>query len=136
MAVNNNSTLAVNYGSDLSCVSDIDPAAYEVSGRLLLGQALSRRLMTPRGRLLEDANYGFDLTQYVNSDLAPVDLAQIRAGIETECLKDERILGATANVQLINNVLIVNVILLDGVGPFPLVLSVTAVTTTILSVGQ
>ena len=125
-----------DYGTDLSCVSDLDPTGAEISGRVLLGQALSRRLTTPRGRLLEDANYGFDLRQFVDDDLAPVDLAQIRSSIEAECLKDERVLAATATVTLTNNVLIVSVNLQDAAGPFPLVLSVTAVTTTVLSVGQ
>lgn len=125
-----------DYGTDLSCVSDLDMTGAEVSGRLLLGQALARRLQTPRGRLLEDANYGFDLRQYINADLSPVDIAKIRAGVESECLKDERVLGATATVTLTNNVLIVTILVQDAAGPFSLVLSVTAVTTTILNVSQ
>jgi len=125
-----------DFGTDLSCVSDLDATGAEVSGRLLLGQSLARRLQTPRGRLLEDANYGFDLRQYVNADLSPTDIARIRTGVEAECLKDERVLGATATVTLTSNVLIVTVLLQDAAGPFSLVLSVTAVTTTVLNVSQ
>lgn len=128
--------MATDYGTDLSCVADLDPNGTAVSGRLLLGQALARRLSTPRGRLLEDANYGFDLRQFLDSDLAPVDYAAIRTGVEAECLKDERILSAQATVTLTNNVLLVSVVLQDGTGPFPLVLATTNVTTTLLSVGQ
>lgn len=125
-----------DYGTDLSCVSDMDPNGLEVSGRLMLGQAIARRLYTPRGRLLEDANYGFDLRAFIDADVAPVDLAQIKSGIETECTKDERILSATATLQFITGVLIVTIALQDGLGPFPLVLSVNNVTATILNVGQ
>jgi len=125
-----------DYGTDLSCVADIDANGFEVSGRLLLGQALSRRLSTPRGRLLEDANYGYDLSQFLNDDLSGADLGEIRTGAEAECLKDERVFAATAAVTLVANVLIVSLVIQDGIGPFPLVLSISAVTTTVLTVGQ
>lgn len=125
--------MAVDYGRDLGGVSDIDPTGLEVSGRTALAQAIARRLITPRGRLLDDANYGFDLTQFANDDLAPSDYARIRAGIEAECLKDERIFAVTASVTLTANVLVVTVALTDADGPFTLVLGVSSVTATILS---
>lgn len=127
--------MAVDHGTDISCVSDVDAAAVEVSGRLCLAQAIARRLTTPRGRLLDDPNYGYDLTQFVNDDLAPADLAKIRAFAEAECLKDERVRGVTITLTLAaTGVLVVTVALVDGDGPFTLVLSVTSVTATLLNV--
>jgi hypothetical protein len=123
-----------DFGSDLSCISDLDSAGAEVMGRIGLAQALVRRLTTPRGRLLSDANYGYDLTGYMNDDLGVGDLARIRSGTEAECQKDERVISANANVQLLANALLVAITIQEGAGPFSLVLSVSSVTVTLLSV--
>ena len=129
-------------GIDLGCVfasnsADLDPTGIEVSGRTCLAQAIARRLLTPRGRLLDDPNYGFDVAGYMGDDLSTSDLAQIRAGIENECVKDERVEGATAELTLAaNGTLLINVTLSDADGPFTLVLAVSAVSVSILSVGQ
>jgi phage baseplate assembly protein W len=123
-------------GRDLSCLQDLDATGLEVSGRTVLAQAVLRRLITPRGRLIDDANYGFDLTQFIDDDLGPADLARIRAGIEAECLKDERVAVVTAKVTLTAGVMVVTVNLTDSAGPFTLVVAVSAITATILSVGQ
>ena len=125
-----------NYGTDLSCVTDLDPSGAEVSGRLLLGQAIARRLITPRGRLIDDANYGFDLRQFIDDDLGPADIARIQSGIQTECQKDERVLSAIATVVYSAGTLLVTVQIQDGAGPFNLVLAVSSVTAALLSVGQ
>lgn len=124
-----------NLGSDLSCVSDCSPDMAEVSGRTCYIQAIARRYITPRGRLIDDKDYGFDLTQYVNDDLAPIDIARIQAGAEAEALKDERTEAVTVNIVLnAAGVLIIRIELDDGDGPFSLVLSVSEVSVTVLSV--
>ena len=141
-------------GSDLSGVSDLDPTMAEVSGRLCLSQNLARRLITPRGTLIDDPNYGYDLTQYLNADIGPSDIAQIQAGVEAEFLKDERVLDATIVAQFVGptqvqaaltatianpqpvplGVLIITATVTDSTGPFTLVLSVSNVTVTLLAV--
>jgi phage baseplate assembly protein W len=126
--------MPTDYGSDLSCVSDLDPGALEVSGRKALAQSIARRLTTPRGRLIDDPNYGFDLTQFIDADLGPADLAQIKAQAEAECLKDERVAAATVTLQFIANVLNVTVVLQDRSGPFALVLSINNVTPPTLAI--
>lgn len=131
--------VVVDYGTDLATVftaygADIDPGGAEVSGRLLLSQALVRRLLTPNGRLLDDPNYGFALTDYYADDLAPQDLGEIQAGVQNEMLKDERVVGATATVTLASGVLVVAILIQDGVGPFKLTLAVTAISVTVLSI--
>lgn len=84
-------------GSDFAGILDIDPALTIVSGARCLAEALGRRLTTPRGRLLGDPDYGFDLRQYVNSGFS--DPSVIEIGIENECLKDERVRGCSATVS-------------------------------------
>lgn len=94
-------------------------------------------MITPRGGLIRDPNYGFDLTQYLNGDLNAVDIAQMSAGIEAECVKDERVLAASASVQLTGaGALIVTITLTESDGPFSLVLAVSDVTVQLLTVGQ
>ena len=125
----------IDDGSDLACVADLDPAMSEVSSAKNVAQSLARRLTTPRGRLIDDPNYGFDLTQYLNDDVSPADLARIKAQAEAECLKDERVASATFTMTMpANGVAIVTIVTTGSAGPFTLVLSVTSVTATILSV--
>ena len=127
----------IDYGFDLSAVSDIDPGFRTVSGRRLLAEAIARRLQTPRGRLADDPNYGYDLTGLLKADFAPQDLARIASLVEAECTKDERVVGASATVTLQvpsspSTGLLVSVLIQDGSGPFPLVLAVSGVTVQIL----
>lgn len=130
----------VAYGLDLACVSDLDPGFVIVTGRRLLAEAIARRLQTPRGTLIDDGNYGYDVVGELGDDLAPSDLGRIAAAIEAECAKDERVVSARATVTLQVpgqplNGLIVTVLLQDGSGPFPLVLAVSSVTVALLQPG-
>ena len=126
--------MATDFGYDLSCVSDLDPSGKTVSGRRLLAEAIVRRLTTPRGRLIDDANYGFDLTGYLNADVVPRDTAEVKALAEAECLKDERVVSANVTSQVnTGGVLVVTILIQDAAGPFPLVLSIAGVTATLLS---
>jgi hypothetical protein len=107
-----------------------------VSGRRCLGEAIARRLQTPRGGLIDDPNYGFDLSGELNDDVTQEDVARMSSSIEAECLKDERVFGATATVVFANGTLLVTIKLTDSAGPFLLVLQVTSVTLELLTVGK
>lgn len=124
-----------DFGSDISCVTDIASDGRTVTGNRVVAEAVARRLLTPRGRLIGDPNYGFDLTQFVNADMSPRDIAGMNAGIVSECLKDERVEASKASTVLDSlGVLTVTIDLTLSTGPFTLVLSVTDVTVTILRV--
>lgn len=126
-----------DYGVALSCVTDISPESRTVTGNMVVAEALARRFYTPRGRLIGYPNYGYDLTQYVNADLSPRDLAGIRAGVEAECLKDPRVESVSAVVALESDgALRVTINAIGAAGPFTLVLAVSAVTVTILSLDE
>ena len=123
-----------DFGTDLSCVSDFTSTMSTVSGRRLVGEAIARRLQTPRGRLIKHPNYGYDIAGELNGDLDAADIGRIQSNVEAECVKDERVLQATAVVTFAANTLTVVITLVDADGPFALVLAVSEVSVTLLSV--
>lgn len=122
-------------GTDMSLLMDLDPMGTVVTGRLLLAQALIRRWTTPRGRLLDDPNYGYAVTDEINDDLGPADISNIAANMDAEAVKDERVVSSATTVTFSSSTGILNTTSLinDGPGPFPLVLAISSVTVTILS---
>lgn len=84
------------YGQDLDCTTDIDENLLEVdpSSKTALAQALLRRLSCPRGRLPDDADYGFDLRGMLNRGTDANALRDLAGQIKGEVLKDDRIDGA------------------------------------------
>ncbi len=124
------------YGVDLWWNGDIDPYGREVGGTLVLAQACARRLSTPRGQLLGDPNYGYDLSQWLNADiqLGQPQIAQIQSNINAELLKDERVLDVQGTTVFVasQEQLVVTVGIVGAAGPFTLVLAVSSVTVQIL----
>jgi hypothetical protein len=123
----------VGYGHDLSCTTDLDPSMLEVDGLQCLSQALFRRIITPRGTLIDDPNYGVDLTGYLNDDLGPADLARIGASVDAEFAKDERVFRSSTTITFLLNTLTVASVVYPSSGPsFRLVIGVGSVTAQIL----
>jgi len=90
-----------NYGSEIDCFPDLNPAfAIVTDPMIVVGQAIARRLMTPRGGLLNDPNYGFDTRALLGGSFTPSQLYAIQSAVEQEALKDERVLSASASVTL------------------------------------
>lgn len=132
--------MSTDFGTDVSCVTDVDPRCAVVSGRRLLAEAVARRLITPRGRLIGDPNYGTDITDYINDDVSKTNLAAMRAAIIAEARKDERvekcqviITPPPARDMGIGKYLIA-VTLTDADGPFDLTLAVNQLTLELLDV--
>lgn len=128
--------MATDFGTGLSCVTDLTDTMSVVSGRRLVAEAIARRLQTPRGRLIKHPNYGFDVCGELNGDLSAADIARIQSGVEAECVKDERVLDATAVLTFAASKLTLVITLEDAAGPFVLVLAATAVSVTLLSVSE
>ena len=121
--------MAVNtdFGSDLSCVQYLDPRCIVVTGRLLLAEAIVRRWITPRGELIDDPNYGTDITAYINDDVTPRDIATLKSAMAQEAEKDERVNSCDIDVQTPpqgTGVYIITALVHDNDGPFQLVISV------------
>jgi len=123
---------AVDYGSDVSTLPTLDPLLGPLTGPAVVGQAVARRLRTPRGQLTFHPDYGLDLRQYVNGSLLPGALPALRAAIEQEALKDERVADAVATVEYLaaSQSIRVSLQLLTSQGPFLLVLNVSALDVT------
>lgn len=116
---------SLGLGTDISCTDDIDPTFRLVSGQRCLAEALYRRLITPRGTLLGDPEYGFDLRGLLNDDeLSPF---QVGAGVEAELRKDPRVREVLVEVvaDAVAKSLHLTITVTDESGPFLLVLEVT-----------
>lgn len=122
-----------NLGSCWSCISDVDMPSTMATGFACLGQAIARRWQTPRGGLIDDPNYGFDLTDYIGGDLGKNDLARLAHMAGEEATKDERVKSCAVTVTLLANgdMLVVGQVTTAD-GPFSLVVSVSGVSVTLL----
>jgi phage baseplate assembly protein W len=127
----------VDLGQDFAFLSTLDPNFNLIGGTANLGQALAHRLETPRGGLFYDPNYGTDIRDWLNDAMTPRRLAQAAAAIQSECMKDERVLSCTASVQFVFATTTLNVVLnvSTAAGPFQYILAVTSVSVSLLSIG-
>lgn len=119
---------AVDYGVDIDCLSGIGYVLGLASGYQVVANAIGRRLITPRGGLFYDNDYGFDVRSYCNVALTRGKLAELIAGIEAECQKDERVQAARARVVFTGTADVVasinvDVLLVEG-GSFSMVLPI------------
>lgn len=125
----------IDYGRDLSCTFDLDIAMAEVTGLTALAQALLRRLMTPRGTLIGDPDYGYDLLGEIDDDLDPQDIAAVATNVDAEFLKDQRVTGSITTATFANGALVTVSSVTTATGPFSLTLGIGQVIA-ILSVAQ
>ncbi len=88
------------YGTDLSCTSDLSEGLLEVDpfSTRALAEALMRRLDTPRGALVGDPNYGYDLRAALNRGVTEQDVRAIAANVRAEIEKDDRVDFAAVTV--------------------------------------
>jgi hypothetical protein len=110
-----------------------------VSGFRIVAEAIIRRWLTPRGGLLEDPSYGYDLTDAIGEDVGPSDLARMSQAAAEEAQKDQRVKACYVTMGLINTgtsdpVLSVQARVETAQGPFSLVAAVSSVTVTLLQV--
>ncbi len=121
-------TAAQLYGVDIACVSGVGFVFGIATGRICLANALARRLITPRGGLFYDPDYGFDVRAYLNVALTRSKRGELVAGIEDECRKDARVQSVVATVTQVGFPradLQVSLLVTPAAGPaFPLVLSI------------
>lgn len=124
-----------DFGVDIATpdAADIDPYFTTVSGWRGLGQALARRLVTPRGSLIDDDAYGYDLRSRLSDTFTAAEIAQIGAIAKRELEGDERVDSATVTATFTAGTLRVSAAIQTASGSFRLVLAVSSVTTEILA---
>lgn len=130
-----------DYGEDLSCLDDVEEEGRVIADpRTILTQALIRRWTTPRGMLLDDENYGTDVTEYLNDDVDNASLMRLRSDLRSEGEKDERVRAIIVTSAVFTQVagtafgsvaVSLTVDSYDG-DTFPLTLSVTSLTVELL----
>lgn len=122
------------FGVDIACVTDIGKTSVLVGGFINLGYALARRLMTPRGGLFYDPDYGTDVREFLNETIDDPQLKAIDAAIKGELEKDPRVLRAkgatTFNYQTMTLISAIEIETAEG--PFDLVLGISSLTVSIL----
>lgn len=126
--------IQVDFGRDTS-VTTGRRSGRLVSGPRLVGEAIFRRLSTPRGRLRggkDEANYGIDLTTKIGSLSSKAQEAALPGQIRLECLKDPRLLDVDVTVLVTRagpvTTIDVAIIGRTALGPFDLRLRVDEVT--------
>lgn len=121
------------YGRDIRCgVGGLRPGQV-VTGRLLVAEAIYRRLTTPRGSLLYAPNYGIDIARYLGMESTVPNAVRIAGEVRGEVEKDDRVdlviargfvtqlAGATALAMH------VDLEIVCGAGPFNLTLAIDRV---------
>ena len=121
-----------DFGIDLSSSPDLDFGL--VTGRRALAEALLRRLSTPRGSLVSDLDYGFDLRLLMNEALGADDLARVQMAMEAELEKDERVGSVSSRLDFDaqRERARVTVAVATAGGPFQFVLGVDRVSVELL----
>ncbi len=119
------------YGTDIDTPGGGHGLAWPLaSGPRNVANALSRRLVTPRGGLFYDPDYGFDVRDYLGVALTRGKLAELIQGVESECLKDVRVQGLVARVSATGDTRVKLELALDitlaGGPTFELILSIQA----------
>lgn len=129
-----------DFGRDIACTDSLRTGRY-ATGLRVVAEALYRRLITRRGELLDDPDYGLPLSDYLGSVVTAADIARAPGLIRQELLKDPRV--STVDVEF-TDVLgagnerswTVQIEAYTDAGPFELTLSVGAVTTALVGFSE
>jgi phage baseplate assembly protein W len=128
-------TGTINLGSCWGCISDLSMPSYMASGNQCVAEAVIRRWSTSQGQLIDDPNYGYNLSDLIGDDLSPADIAYAQQQAAAEAQKDERVLACAVTITItVAGLLTVVALVTTAAGPFQLVCSVNAVTTQLLLV--
>ena len=133
-ATSSDASLGIDVGSFVGDPAGIDPGFGLISGIDAVAQCVARRLLTPRGTLVDAPDVGIDLRSYLNEAITDAMLSQIRSDVVQEATGDERVLDAAAEVSFdaTTGTLTVQVQGDTATGPFQLALAVTSMTATLL----
>lgn len=119
--------MATDFGTDLSALPVF--GVVSKSGLPNLTEALYRRLITPRGGLFYDLDYGTDICQYLNETWSDDIKFELESLIPREWEKDPRVLEATveAEFQWPDTINLYGWVETEA-GPFDVVLTISRIT--------
>lgn len=128
----------VDFGSDLSGVTDLTLDCAEVSGARGWLEGLCRRLQVPPGGLLDDPDYGYDVADWLDDEIKQSQLDSIARDIDDEFLKDQRTESSSSVVTIVKNggAISLNIVsrVSSAAGPFTLVIGASDLGVQLLSV--
>lgn len=125
--------MATDFGMAIDCTTSVGRRFAFASGLRNLGNSLVRRLITPRGKLPWDPDYGTDMRDFLHSGATPINRFTAARAAQDEVTKDERILSAIATAAYVGNgILRIDLACQTADGPFQLILAVDALTVEIL----
>ena len=87
----------MSLGTDLAALPAFDGQRLRREGENL-AEALARRLITPRGGLFYDPDYGTDLRVYLGEPITDALIYEIERVAALEAEKDPRVEAATATI--------------------------------------
>ena len=120
-----------DYGSDLSCGTDVDPLLRLVTGSELMAQVALHRIYCRQGRLLSNpVDNTIDARDFIAQGISQKDLPRIQAQIMGAILGDPRIFSCSVQAEytFATRSLDLEIQGTGSRGPFQLTLRVTALT--------
>jgi hypothetical protein len=127
------------YGRDLVCINDLTPTLEETDPATIasLAQDIYHRITTERGSLVDDRDFGEDVTGYLSTASTPRALLSIAGRLEAEILKDDRV--STVAVELDGNTTQLDITIVvtpqdAALASFRMVLAVTSAEALLLEV--
>lgn len=128
-----------DFGTDISCdATDLTGTDAMVSGNLIVAQSLVRRIISPRGSVIDDPDYGYDITAQLDSIGDQRSLARTLAMMDAEFRKDERVAYSQTvgklTGPLAGQTLTTTTTIQTADGPFTMTLAISGVTADLLKV--
>lgn len=123
-----------DFGSDVSTFPDVPVGLPLMTGRRVLGEALLRRLMTPRGLLRFHPDYGMNIRDFLHDGVTDEELHRLKANVEAEAEKDERVSRANCVLSYDRRAMTLRLQLEveTAVAPYRLTVLITRLTTELL----
>lgn len=94
--------VSTDFGADVSCWDDIDPLAVDLlpDDTNVVAQDAYHRLITPKGSLLDDPDWGIDILDFIHQPASAAYLASLPGIVRSELAKDDRIDSVEVTVTL------------------------------------
>lgn len=125
--------MSADYGTDLSCTSDLTPTMRTVSGAGLMREVCYRRLTTAPGSLLSAPNAEtIDVRDFVGATISSGSTSYFGAQISRALESDQRVLSASVISEISGEEITSQVKVMLADGEFKLVLGISAVSVEIL----
>ena len=121
---------ASGFGIDLLCTDDLDARLRECAADSVtaLAQDLYHRQITPRGSLVDDADWGIDVVDLLSKGSTPQEIAAVPTIVAGELRRDDRVADVTVTAAFDGDTLTLTELIEPAdpdLTPFTLIVSVS-----------